>query len=68
MAVLKGMVMESFIRTLHEQGVPDRAIEDGAMTRLRPVMMTAFTASLGLVPMAISTGTGRKCSARWQPS
>ncbi|MEJ7807635.1 MAG: efflux RND transporter permease subunit, partial [Telluria sp.] len=58
-AVLNGMVMVSFIRTLREQGMPlDQAIEDGAMTRLRPVLMTAFVASLGFLPMAIATGTG----------
>ena len=58
-AVLNGLVMISFIRSLREEGMPlDRAIHDGAMTRLRPVLMTALVASLGFIPMAIATGTG----------
>ena len=58
-AVLNGLVMISFIRQLREQGftVHD-AIRDGALSRLRPVLMTALVASLGFVPMAIATGTG----------
>ncbi|AAZ97280.1 heavy metal efflux pump CzcA [Thiobacillus denitrificans ATCC 25259] len=58
-AVLNGLVMVSFIRTLREQGrTLDTAIVDGALTRLRPVLMTALVASLGFIPMAIATGTG----------
>jgi cobalt-zinc-cadmium resistance protein CzcA len=58
-AVLNGLVMISFIRTLREQGTPlDAAVREGALTRLRPVLMTALVASLGFVPMAIATGTG----------
>ncbi|CAN7302301.1 CusA/CzcA family heavy metal efflux RND transporter [Rhizobacter sp. LjRoot28] len=58
-AVLNGLVMISFIRNLREQGMPlDRAIHEGALTRLRPVLMTALVASLGFVPMALATGTG----------
>ncbi|GAB3546286.1 hypothetical protein GCM10027343_23810 [Noviherbaspirillum agri] len=58
-AVLNGLVMISFIRTLREEGRPlDEAIREGALTRLRPVLMTALVASLGFVPMAIATGTG----------
>ncbi len=58
-AVLNGLVMLSFIRTLREQGMGlDEAIHSGAMTRLRPVLMTALVASLGFIPMAIATGTG----------
>lgn len=58
-AVLNGLVMLSFIRGLREQGLPlDQAIREGALTRLRPVLMTALVASLGFVPMAIATGTG----------
>ncbi|OWQ92243.1 CusA/CzcA family heavy metal efflux RND transporter [Roseateles aquatilis] len=58
-AVLNGLVMISFIRQLREQGLPlDAAIREGALTRLRPVLMTALVASLGFVPMAIATGTG----------
>ena len=58
-AVLNGLVMISFIRNLREQGLPlDQAIHQGAVTRLRPVLMTALVASLGFVPMALATGTG----------
>ncbi len=58
-AVLNGLVMIAFIRSLREQGKPlDEAIHEGAMTRLRPVLMTALVASLGFIPMAIATGTG----------
>ena len=58
-AVLNGLVMLTFIRQLVEEGVPrDEAIYRGALTRLRPVVMTALVASLGFVPMAIATGTG----------
>ncbi|GKS86859.1 CusA/CzcA family heavy metal efflux RND transporter [Acidovorax sp. SUPP1855] len=58
-AVLNGLVMISFIRGLREGGMPlDAAIREGALTRLRPVLMTALVASLGFVPMAIATGTG----------
>jgi len=58
-AVLNGLVLISYIRTLREQGMGlDAAIEEGALTRLRPVLMTALVASLGFVPMALATGTG----------
>ena len=58
-AVLNGLVMLSFIRTLREEGrTLDQAIFEGALTRLRPVLMTALVASLGFVPMALATGTG----------
>jgi cobalt-zinc-cadmium resistance protein CzcA len=58
-AVLNGLVMLSFIRTLREEGMDlDEAINVGALTRLRPVLMTALVASLGFIPMAIATGTG----------
>jgi cobalt-zinc-cadmium resistance protein CzcA len=58
-AVLNGLVMISFIRNLREEGASlDHAIREGALTRLRPVLMTALVASLGFVPMAIATGTG----------
>ncbi|MGE3279994.1 MAG: efflux RND transporter permease subunit [Alphaproteobacteria bacterium] len=58
-AVLNGLVMVSFIRQLRADGYPiDRAIYEGALTRLRPVAMTALVASLGFMPMAIATGTG----------
>ncbi|WP_207886616.1 CusA/CzcA family heavy metal efflux RND transporter [Pseudomonas sp. 30_B] len=58
-AVLNGLVMISFIRSLREEGRSlDAAIREGALTRLRPVLMTALVASLGFVPMALATGTG----------
>ena len=58
-AVLNGLVMISYIRSLREDGTPlDEAIREGALTRLRPVLMTALVASLGFIPMAIATGTG----------
>jgi heavy metal efflux system protein len=58
-AVLNGLVMISFIRSLREEGRSlDDAIREGALTRLRPVLMTALVASLGFVPMAIAIGTG----------
>ncbi|WP_025108984.1 CusA/CzcA family heavy metal efflux RND transporter [Pseudomonas sp. H1h] len=58
-AVLNGLVMIAFIRNLREEGrsLAD-AINVGALTRLRPVLMTALVASLGFIPMALATGTG----------
>ncbi len=58
-AVLNGVVMLSFIRDLEAKGKPqDEAIIEGALTRLRPVLMTALVASLGFVPMAFNVGAG----------
>ncbi|WP_229380688.1 MULTISPECIES: CusA/CzcA family heavy metal efflux RND transporter [unclassified Sphingobium] len=58
-AVLNGVVMLSFIRTLLAEGRPlESAIREGALTRLRPVLMTALVASLGFVPMAFNVGAG----------
>ena len=58
-AVLNGLVMIAFIRDLwREQGDLITAIVEGALVRLRPVLMTALVASLGFVPMALNTGTG----------
>lgn len=58
-AVLNGVVMLSFIRTLVAEGRPlGDAIREGALTRLRPVLMTALVASLGFVPMAFNVGPG----------
>ncbi len=57
--VLNGMVMVSFIRNLQDEGIKlDEAIIKGALTRLRPILMTALVASLGFIPMALNTGTG----------
>ena len=58
-AVLNGLVMVSFIRDLRQLGRSlDESIAEGALTRLRPVLMTALVASLGFVPMALNTGIG----------
>ncbi|WIV96833.1 efflux RND transporter permease subunit [Kinneretia aquatilis] len=59
-AVLNGLVMIAYIRSLREeQGMAlDEAVREGALTRLRPVLMTALVASLGFVPMALAVGTG----------
>jgi len=58
-AVLNGLVMVAFIRDLRSHGSSlDDSIIDGAITRLRPVLMTALVASLGFVPMALNTGIG----------
>jgi cobalt-zinc-cadmium resistance protein CzcA len=58
-AVLNGVVMISFIRQLKLEGRPiASAITEGALTRLRPVLMTALVASLGFVPMAFNVGIG----------
>jgi cobalt-zinc-cadmium resistance protein CzcA len=58
-AVLNGLVMLTYIKQLLNEGLSkSEAIYQGAMTRLRPVIMTALVASLGFVPMAIATGTG----------
>ena len=58
-AVLNGLVMVSYINQLRREGLPlETAIISGALTRLRPVLITALVASLGFVPMALAHGTG----------
>lgn len=58
-AVLNGVVMVSFIKNLMDQGIQaEKAIIEGALTRFRPILMTALVASLGFVPMAINIGAG----------
>lgn len=58
-AVLNGLVMMTYIKQLITQGMEkNKAIIEGALTRLRPILMTALVASLGFIPMALSTGTG----------
>ncbi len=58
-AVLNGVVMLSCIRDLRAQGIAlEQAIVDGALQRLRPILMTALVAALGFVPMAINIGPG----------
>ncbi|AKM10614.1 efflux RND transporter permease subunit [Croceicoccus naphthovorans] len=58
-AVLNGVVMLTFIKQLLDEGRPlEDAIREGAIARLRPVLMTALVASLGFVPMALNVGLG----------
>ena len=57
-AVLNGLVMLTFIKELRGQYRLHEAVWQGAILRLRPVLMTACVASLGFVPMALATGTG----------
>jgi cobalt-zinc-cadmium resistance protein CzcA len=58
-AVLNGVVMLTFIRQLRDEGlILDDAVRQGALSRLRPVLMTALVASLGFVPMAFNVGAG----------
>ena len=58
-AVLNGVVMVSYINELRQHGRPlDEAVREGGMTRLRPVLMTALVASLGFLPMALSSSAG----------
>ena len=58
-AVLNGIVLLTHIGQLRASGVPaEVAVEQGAKTRLRPVLMTALVASLGFVPMALSQAMG----------
>ena len=58
-AVLNGLIMISYFNSLREQGRSlHDAVREGALTRLRPVLMTAMVASLGFVPMALSHGAG----------
>ncbi len=58
-AVLNGLVMLTHVRQLRLAGLGrEAAIRQGAMDRLRPVVMTALVASLGFVPMALATGPG----------
>ncbi|WP_199824666.1 efflux RND transporter permease subunit, partial [Xanthomonas citri] len=58
-AVLNGLVMIAFVRSLRADGMPlERALREGALARLRPVLMTALVAALGFVPMAFNVGAG----------
>jgi cobalt-zinc-cadmium resistance protein CzcA len=58
-AVLNGLMMISYFNLLREEGRDVSAcVREGALTRLRPVLMTALVASLGFVPMAIASGAG----------
>ncbi len=58
-AMLNGLVMITHINDLRKQGEPlDKAVHEGSLDRLRPVLSTALVASLGFIPMAIATGAG----------
>jgi cobalt-zinc-cadmium resistance protein CzcA len=58
-AVLNGVVLVSHIRQLEANGIPvEQAVRQGALDRLRPVLMTALVASLGFLPMALATSMG----------
>jgi cobalt-zinc-cadmium resistance protein CzcA len=58
-AVLDDMILVSYIRQLRQKGMAlEQAVENAALTRLRPVLMTTLVASLGFVPMAFSTEMG----------
>ena len=58
-AVLNGIVLLSYVERIRQEGTPlAGAVEQGATTRLRPVLMTALVASLGFLPMAFSRGAG----------
>jgi cobalt-zinc-cadmium resistance protein CzcA len=58
-AVLDDMILVSYVRQLRRKGLPlDAAVMQAAQTRLRPVLMTTLVASLGFLPMALSTGVG----------
>ena len=58
-AVLNGIVLLTYVIERHKSGVAlEEAVEGGARTRLRPVLMTALVASLGFIPMALSHGAG----------
>src|SRR3546814_14625768 len=64
-AVLNGLVMISFIRNLRAQGDPlHEAVVDGALSRLRPVLMTALGAGLGLLPIEKGTTSGGERGGR----
>jgi cobalt-zinc-cadmium resistance protein CzcA len=58
-AVLDDMILVSYVRQLRRKGLPvHEAVRQAAVTRLRPVLMTTLVASLGFLPMALSTGQG----------
>jgi cobalt-zinc-cadmium resistance protein CzcA len=68
-AVLNGLVMVTFIGELRASGLTlERAIVEGALTRLRPVLMTALVASLGLSPWRSRPAPVQRCSVRLRPS
>ena len=67
--MLGGIVLVTFINEQIKQGKSFRdAVRDGALLRLRPVLMTASVTILGLLPMLLSQGVGPKPSGRSRPS
>lgn len=59
MAILNGLVLVTFIRQRLDSGLAlDRAIREGCLVRLRPVLMTALVAAVGFIPMAVNVGVG----------
>jgi cobalt-zinc-cadmium resistance protein CzcA len=67
-AVLNGIVLIGTFNQLEKEGETDiiKRVIEGTKTRLRPVLMTATVASLGFLPMAISTGAGAEVRNLWQ--
>ena len=58
-AILNGLVLVTFIRQKLEEGEPlEKAVREGCMVRLRPVLMTALVAAVGFIPMAVNVGVG----------
>jgi cobalt-zinc-cadmium resistance protein CzcA len=58
-AILNGLVLVTFIRQKLDAGEPwDRAVRNGCLVRLRPVLMTALVAAAGFIPMAVNVGVG----------
>ncbi|MGC3972078.1 MAG: efflux RND transporter permease subunit [Pirellulales bacterium] len=68
-AIMDGLLLISYFNQLRAHGLPlNEAIMQGAEKRVRPMMMTALTAILGLLPAAVSTKIGSKRSSRWRSS
>ncbi len=68
-AIMDGLLMISYFNQLRGQGIPlNDAIMQGAEKRVRPVMMTALTAILGLLPAALSTRIGAQTQQPWRSS
>src|SRR5213594_3860238 len=66
-AVLDGLVLIACIKTLQEQGSTlHDAVFVGSQLRLRPVLMTALAAAIGLSPAAVATGMGSQTHSRWR--
>ena len=58
-AILNGLVLVTFIRQRIEAGEPlEKAVREGCLVRLRPVLMTALVAAVGFIPMAVNIGVG----------